>query len=840
MQSGLLDADALHDCWESLPEEKRTPDAVDRRIARQAVNAGLLTVWQAQQLMTGRASGFKIDRYVLVDLIGQGGMGRVYLAKDTRLGRQVAIKVLSTSRMSNPRAIARFQREGKVGAQLQHENLVRIYDEGESSNIRYLVMEFIEGKNIAQLIGEQGAIPWAAAVRLVRQVALGLEHAHLKGLIHRDVNPSNILVTRDGTAKLTDLGLAIDLADEGNVTRDGATVGTFDYISPEQARHSRDVDTRADIYSLGCTLYHMIAGRVPFPVPSLPEKLYAHQLHDADALHSLVNDVPENLSRVVKKMMAKRAEDRYPTPITVAQALEPFLDEAARLSPAILTTRSVSGEFASIGPKTKVAAPVRMDAPAGDAVPATTATSPAAQVSDPDLAMFSVDVGPVESLSSSLTGSLRTKPKSTSVELWDGEGKPPRRPPWAAIGVAVLVLMAVGVVVGVVAANRKKGSESRIKAGSTAKSATDVPPRIDVAKLDPAKASAITVVSRGETRATATLAEAIGIAMGSNGEVVLNPTGPIRLSTSTDLFRIPRGNVTIRAAEGTTPLIAIDIGSANSLFLITSPGTLTLKGLKIVANYQALEKPPPLIQSGGALRLEGCTFVASGASSRSRVVLVEGLKFEVEGCLFVGFHRTVDIDLFPGSVVSIKQSIIVPAGTGAGTPGWALKAQLSGTRAEKPTQTPRRISIDHATIKGGGLFDLSGFSAARPLAVDLDHVAVQTRALLAWTPLRGDREDQWPKGLKWTGKGSLYDVTGSPWVLVSADAELPMPNAPADLKTWTELLGSDKDSTARSFNFANPPTAIDGPSTNPDQFALVGEGVAGVGADPKKVGPHRP
>ena len=139
-------------------------------------------------------------------------------------------------------------------------------------------MEYIEGKNVGQLLAEGGPMPPATAAKIARQVALGLQHAHEKGLIHRDVNPQNILVTRDGTAKLTDLGLALDLGDqEEMVTRDGATVGTFDYIAPEQARHSRAVDTRSDIYSLGCTLYHMISGQVPFPGPSLPEKLYAHQ-----------------------------------------------------------------------------------------------------------------------------------------------------------------------------------------------------------------------------------------------------------------------------------------------------------------------------------------------------------------------------------------------------------------------------------------------------------------------------------------------------------------------------------------------------------------------------------
>ena len=277
----------------------------------------------------GRTSGYKVDRYVLLDLIGQGGMGRVYLARDTRLNRRVALKILSPERINNPRAIARFQREARVGAQLQHENLVRIYDFGESNGRYFLVMEYIEGKTIATLISEQGPMPPATAVRLVRQVALGLEHAHRKGLIHRDVNPYNILVTHDGTAKLADLGLAIDLADEDRVTRDGATVGTFDYVAPEQARHSHAADIRSDIYSLGCTLYHMCTGQVPFPGPSLPEKLFGHQAIEPTPLCRMVPGLPEGLSEIVQRMMKKSPDERYATPMQVAQALEPYADDHA-------------------------------------------------------------------------------------------------------------------------------------------------------------------------------------------------------------------------------------------------------------------------------------------------------------------------------------------------------------------------------------------------------------------------------------------------------------------------------------------------------------------------------
>ena len=242
----------------------------------------------------------------------------------------MAIKILAALSGSALPASARAylsSREARVGAQLQHENLVRIYDFGESHGRHFLVMEYIEGKTIATLIFEQGPMPPATAVRLVRHVALGLEHAHRKGLIHRDVNPYNILVTRDGTAKLADLGLAIAMAEEDRVTRDGATVGTFDYVAPEQARNSRAADIRSDIYSLGCTIYQMCTADVPFPDRSLPEKLFAHQSIDPTPLCRTVRGIPEGLSKIVERMMRKSPDERYATPLQVAQALEPYADE---------------------------------------------------------------------------------------------------------------------------------------------------------------------------------------------------------------------------------------------------------------------------------------------------------------------------------------------------------------------------------------------------------------------------------------------------------------------------------------------------------------------------------
>lgn len=324
MRCGLVEVETLNTWWNAIPPEKRVFDKVDVYLARQSVESGALTLWQAQQLMNGRWQGLRLGKYVLLQLLGQGGMGRVYLARDTRMDRLVALKTLSKSRSQNPRAVARFAREIRVGAKLQHENLIRVYDDGIEYGLRFLVMEYIDGKPVARLLQELGRLPVEAAADLARQVLLGLEHLHEQELLHRDVNPANILVNRSGVAKLTDLGLAVDLDDSEVLTRDGATVGTFEYISPEQARDGRAIDIRSDIYSLGCTLYQMLAGRTPFPGLSAQEKILAHQFAVAEPITGLVPGCPPGLAVVVHRMLQKSPDDRYARPIDAARALAPY------------------------------------------------------------------------------------------------------------------------------------------------------------------------------------------------------------------------------------------------------------------------------------------------------------------------------------------------------------------------------------------------------------------------------------------------------------------------------------------------------------------------------------
>ena len=325
--SGLVDERTLAEIAEWPAAAGDDP----RTLARELVDKGVLTPFQATHLLAGRAQGFFIGPYTITDRIGAGGMGQVYKAVHRRMERTVALKVLPKARRTDPQAQARFMREVRASAQLQHANIVTAYDVGEEGSVTYLAMEYVEGTGLDQQIKTQGRLDPQQAARIAEQVALALEHARQHGIVHRDIKPANILINRQGTVKVLDMGLARfeqtgpDVDESTALTRDGVVMGTLDYLAPEQAMDSHTVDTRADIYSLGCTLYHMLTGRVPFPARTAAEKLMKHQMSDPEPVGEQAPDMPAGLDAVVAKMMAKRPEDRYPTPADVADALRAVL-----------------------------------------------------------------------------------------------------------------------------------------------------------------------------------------------------------------------------------------------------------------------------------------------------------------------------------------------------------------------------------------------------------------------------------------------------------------------------------------------------------------------------------
>jgi len=272
-------------------------------------------------------------RYRLLRKLGEGGMGAVFLAEHRLMQRPVALKVIGAAFLNHPEAVARFRREVQAAARLSHPNIVTAHDAEEAAGIHFLAMEYVEGVPLSDWLAKHGPLAAAEACGYVRQAALGLQYAHEKGMVHRDLKPPNLMRTPDGTIKILDFGLARfacepDRPDQGQLTAVGAVMGTADYIAPEQAQDSRTADIRADIYSLGCTLYQLLTGRVPFPQGTAADKISKHLLSQPEPLGKLRADLPAGLVQVVEKMMARAPAQRYQTPVEVAAALEPFTSTA--------------------------------------------------------------------------------------------------------------------------------------------------------------------------------------------------------------------------------------------------------------------------------------------------------------------------------------------------------------------------------------------------------------------------------------------------------------------------------------------------------------------------------
>ena len=275
-------------------------------------------------------AGDRIDIFQLEEAIGVGGMGAVFRALDTRLDRHVALKILPPRQSHDTEVVQRFYQEGRAAARLDHENIARVYSIGRDEQYHYIAFEYIEGTTLRQRVEKNGPLPVDEAINFTLQIGDALVHAAEREVVHRDIKPSNIIITPHGRAKLVDMGLArrFERGGDDGLTQSGMTLGTFDYISPEQARDPRDVDVRSDLYSLGCTLFHMLTGRPPFPEGTVLQKLIQHQEEPPPDVRALNPSVPPDLAGILVKLMAKDRDRRYQTPeqlvrdlLTVAGAL---------------------------------------------------------------------------------------------------------------------------------------------------------------------------------------------------------------------------------------------------------------------------------------------------------------------------------------------------------------------------------------------------------------------------------------------------------------------------------------------------------------------------------------
>ncbi|HZW31741.1 MAG TPA: serine/threonine-protein kinase [Isosphaeraceae bacterium] len=296
-------------------------DSVD--LAERLVRDKIITSYQAKRFLNNRSHGLIVGRYIILDRIGSGSMGRVYKAHHVMMDRVVALKIIAPEIASNERVVARFQREMKLVGRLDHPNVVRAFDADQIQRVLYIVMEYVPGQSLGERL-KKGPIPVAEMIEYAAQASRGLAHAHEQGIVHRDIKPSNILLTREGRVKILDLGLGVLMEADSSATfatADGIAVGTVDYMSPEQAC-GRDVDGRSDVYGLGCAMYHLLTGKLPFPGSSPIERLGKRISGRHVPITEYLPDVAPPFVRVLDKMLAHKPHERFASAAELAQALE--------------------------------------------------------------------------------------------------------------------------------------------------------------------------------------------------------------------------------------------------------------------------------------------------------------------------------------------------------------------------------------------------------------------------------------------------------------------------------------------------------------------------------------
>ena len=406
-RSRLLPADEVEGLHKKWRDESRAGDDQVEQFRKFLVSRRVLTEYQAALIQRGRADNFFLGGYKILDRIGKGQMGGVYKAVH-ELGQIVALKILPASRARNPHVLGRFQREARLLTQLDHPNVVRAFHVGDSNGVHYIVMEYLEGETLDEVLTRRKRLPVAEAARLLQQAFHGLQHLHDRRTVHRDLKPANLMLTPaagkldttwDATVKILDIGLGRELFDESTpegqidtqLTAEGAVLGTPDYLAPEQAKDARNADIRADIYSLGCVLYHSLAGQPPFSETNIMAQMLKHATEKPAPLASLIADVAPGLQALLDRMLAKSPNDRFATPAEAAEALTPFLGsggtspKAAALVPEFKAWLETESQMempknlqpAPVKPGTQTAVPLKPDTAPSQALVTKPGTAPA-------------------------------------------------------------------------------------------------------------------------------------------------------------------------------------------------------------------------------------------------------------------------------------------------------------------------------------------------------------------------------------------------------------------------------------------------------------------------------
>ena len=332
LSCGVLAEEELNQLLARLRADQKLESA--EQLARLLVKQKMLTAYQAQQAYAGKAKTLLMGNYLILDKLGQGGMGMVLKAEHRRMKRIVALKVLSPAVQKDADAARRFQREVQAAAKLDHPNIVTAFDADDANGTHFLVMQYVEGTDLAALVKEKGPLSVERALPCILQAARGLEYAHQRGVIHRDIKPANLLLDAQGTVKILDMGLArLDSAggNQDQLTGTGEIMGTVDFMSPEQAMDTKSADARADVYSLGITLWYLLTGKAAYEAESLMKRLMMHLNSPIPSLSAACPQVSPELDAVFNKMVAKTVDARFQSMTEVIASLERCSDRSASM-----------------------------------------------------------------------------------------------------------------------------------------------------------------------------------------------------------------------------------------------------------------------------------------------------------------------------------------------------------------------------------------------------------------------------------------------------------------------------------------------------------------------------
>jgi hypothetical protein len=398
-QAGGLLAPGERERMEALGQNVAA-DALERLIGE--LDHGRPTAYQVAELLAGRGARLVRGDYTILEPLGSGGMGRVFKAVHRRMDRVVAIKELPTEAVNSPAARDRFHQEVKAAARLIHPHIVTAFDAGEQGGVPYLVMEHVDGQDLATVLKENGELPLAEALNCVLQVARGLDYAHGRGIIHRDIKPGNLLLDWAGNIRILDMGLArLDGHGAGKrpaarVAAESEVVGTFDYMAPEQAAGFPNVDARADIYSLGCTLYRIVTGRCLYAGATPEEKRRAHRESPVPRIADIYAETPAAVEQLFQRMVAKDPRERPATMGQVILALEECLAQVRQAAPVLAGVGAVSDSEAFTAPLSAEAMPALQPAPPDTAHESTVVTKAVEELTHPAVPPTIAEPLPVE------------------------------------------------------------------------------------------------------------------------------------------------------------------------------------------------------------------------------------------------------------------------------------------------------------------------------------------------------------------------------------------------------------------------------------------------------------